>query len=195
MNVGRGSFGAGQPCARLRLCRGESRQLGRVPAPAPGPCWRVSSQMRFCKPCVYIPSSRRAAVGFICVYVSPRKGNLKSELQDFVCCIPSAVCQGLCRRWDKCCLASEPVQGRERCWRPLQLLCEDIKPQEKAEMQCQRSSHPASVQMPRGQRIRTESRWANRGFSKTQPLGEVWVLLACKLRSLAQSRSSTEGGF
>lgn len=167
-----------------------------MPSPAPRPCWRVSSQMGFCKPCGYVPSPRRAAVGFICVCVSPGKGDTKSELRDFVCCVPSAVCQGLCWRRDECCPASEPVQGRDRCWRPLQLLREGIKLQEKAEMQCRRSPRPSPVQMPRGESIHTESHGGgNRGFCETRPLGEVWVLLACKLRRLAQSRGSAEGGF
>lgn len=84
---------------------------------------------------------------------------MKSELWDFVCCIPSTVCRGLCWHWDECCLASEPVQGRDQCWRPLQLLCKDTKLQEKAEMQCQRSPHSSPVQMPHGESIRTKSHW------------------------------------
>lgn len=59
--------------------------------------------MGLCKPCVYMPSPKRAAVGSIWVCVSPSKGDVKPELRDLVCCIPGAVRQGLWRRWGECC--------------------------------------------------------------------------------------------
>lgn len=96
---------------------------------------------------------------------------MKSELRDFVSCIPSAVCQGLCWRWDECCPAREPVQGPDWCWGTLQLFCEGIKLQEEAEMQRPPMPPQSGCLVVRVFTLNLTA--GNGSFCETQPLGEV----------------------